>query len=204
MRNRIAAASAGGNGSNPKTRGAPRKNMDVVRMHADEGIAYHLRDTYRTIARAFQVEGESLDVDTDIGVWIFLRSFLREEGLTLKELTARMGLMQPGASAALKQMEHRGLVTKIIDPEDRRKVRIFLTPKSRELLNALMPTAAKVLQQALSGFSKQELSSLFEFLDRIRANFAVGTEMGAGKPGTIGVAKATRASRVGRARPGAG
>ena len=64
--------------------------------------------------------------------------------------------MQPGTSAALKQMEHRGLVKPTTDPKDRRSVRVFLTPKSRTLLDKLIPIAAKVRDQATSDFSERE------------------------------------------------
>ncbi len=140
----------------------------AVPPHADESIAYHLRDTYRALARVFQVETERFGVD--MGVWMFLRSLWQEDGLTQKELTERAGLMQPSTSAALTQMERRGLVRQTVDTEDRRKVRIFLTPKSRALLEKLIPTAARVRRQAVSDFSKREVALLLEMLRRIRVN----------------------------------
>jgi len=192
-----------GQGILQEGRAVSRRGKNAGLMHADESVAYKLRDTYRTITRAFHAESETLHAGADISVWIFLRSFLKEEWLTQKELAHRLGLMQPGASAALKQLEGRGLLTKITDPEDRRKVRISLTAKSRELTKELMPTAAKVLKQAMTGFSKQEAALLFEMLDRIKANFDTATGTGAGKPGNTGVAKVSRAARGDGTKSGA-
>lgn len=163
----------------PKVRRRSSDGTGAVPPRAEESIAYHLRDTYRALARVFQVETERVGVD--MGVWMFLRSLWQEDGLTQKELTERAGLMQPSTSAALKQMERRGLVRQTVDAEDRRKVRIFLTPKSRALLEKLIPTAAKVRRQAMSDFSKEEVALLLEMLRRIRANLFAADGNGAQK-----------------------
>lgn len=181
-----------------KTRQVRRRSNDgegAVPPHADESIAYHLRDTYRALARVFQVETQRLGVD--MGVWMFLRSLWQEDGLTQKELTERAGLMQPSTSAALRQMERRGLVTQTVDTKDRRKVRIFLTPKSRALLEKLIPTAAKVRRQAVSDFSKQEVALLLEMLSRIRVNLLAADNTGVQKLRT-GRANASRRSGIRR------
>lgn len=87
-----------------------------------------------------------------------------------QDLIASAGLMQPGTSAALKQMERRGLVKHVTDAEDRRKVRVLLRQKSRSLLAKLLPVAAKVRDQATSDFSEQEVALLRDLLGRIRSN----------------------------------
>ncbi len=136
-----------------------------------DNIAYELRDTYRAIARAFQAEAERFGVS--MGMWMFLRALRQQDGLTQKELINSAGLMQPGTSAALKQMERLGLIRQESDKDDRRKVRIYLTPKSRVLLRKLVPISSKVRTQATSDFSKQEIVSLVNLLGRIKANIAV-------------------------------
>ena len=151
-----------------KTASKAKQNGSATALAQIDSIAYELRDTYRALARAFQVETERYGIS--MGMWMFLRALRQQDGLTQKELIQSAGLMQPGTSAALKQMERRGLVTQTADSEDRRKVRIYLTPRSRALLDRLVPIAAKVRSKATSDFTGKELALLIEMLDRIRTN----------------------------------
>ena len=150
------------------------RDPDADHSYVDS-IAYELRDTYRAVARAFQAEAEQFGVS--MGMWMFLRALRVQDGLTQKELTNSAGLMQPGTSAALKQMERLGLIRQEEDKDDRRKVRIYLTPKSRRLLRQLVPISSKVRTQATSDFTKKEVILLINLLGRIKANIA-----GAPKP----------------------
>lgn len=133
-----------------------------------ESVAYQLRDTYRAFVRAYQ--NQTTRYDIPVGMWFFLRVLWREDGLTQKELVERAGLMQPSTSAALKQMERRGLIRQLNDAEDRRKVKIFLTPKALELRRKMIPIAVRIRDQAVIDFSKREVAMLQGMLGRLKSN----------------------------------
>jgi DNA-binding MarR family transcriptional regulator len=56
------------------------------------------------------------------------------------------------------------------DCEDKRKIRIHLTPKGRELFYRAFPLALQAREQALSDFSDDEVATLRSLLKRITKN----------------------------------
>ena len=139
-----------------------------------DSIAYELRDTYRALARIFDMDANRFGIT--MGMWMFLRALWREDGLTQKELIQCAGLLQAGTSAALKQLEKCGLITQTVDSEDRRKTRVHLTARARAMLSKLVPIAASVRDRATQDFSAREVTLLVSMLGRIRTNL--------GEPGT--------------------
>lgn len=133
-----------------------------------DSVAYLLRNAYRVFARALQerIQAERIP----IGSWPFLRHLWQQDGITQKELTRAVGLMQPNTNAALKQLARRGWVTQTHDADDKRKIRIHLTPKGRELFYRAFPLALQAREQALVDFSEQEVATLRSLLKRITKN----------------------------------
>jgi DNA-binding MarR family transcriptional regulator len=130
-----------------------------------------LRDTYRSFARALQNALEAHDVNA--GSWLFLRHLWEEEGITQRELTQRVGLMQPNTNAALKQLTRRGLIRQTVDAEDRRKLNIYLTPKGKALRRKLIPLAVDIRNDAVRGISAGDLELVAWVLSRMKANLRV-------------------------------
>jgi DNA-binding MarR family transcriptional regulator len=78
--------------------------------------------------------------------------------------------MQPNTNAALKQLARRGWVNQTPDRDDKRKIRIHLTPKGRQLFYRAFPLALEAREQALADFSEEEVDTLRSLLKRITKN----------------------------------
>src|SRR5262245_38135099 len=137
-----------------------------------DSIAYLLRNSYRVFARALQerIQAEGIP----IGSWPVLRHLWQQDCITQSELTKAVGLMQPNTNAALKQLTRHGWVKQSRDADDKRKIRIHLTPKGRELFYRAFPLALQAREQALADFSKAEVAMLRSLLKRITKNLDVG------------------------------
>ncbi len=94
----------------------------------------------------------------------------REDGLTQHQLCDLVGIEQPTMANTLKRMERDGLVRKVQDDNDRRKVRIRLTRRAKGLQEALDLSAEEVLSAAVAGFSAMERDGLDALLKRVIAN----------------------------------
>ncbi len=127
-----------------------------------------LRDAHRAFSRALQSRIAAHGVT--MGQWSFLRALWEEDGLTQRQLSQRVGMMEPTTVTALNGMERSGLVVRVRNPADRRKVNIFLTEKGRSLQSVLIPHAHEVAQQATDGLSAPELQAAIEALTRVIAN----------------------------------
>jgi DNA-binding MarR family transcriptional regulator len=101
-----------------------------------------------------------------------LRVLWEEEGLTQAELSARVGIMTPTAVSTLNALARRGLIVRRAHPDDKRKHRVFLTRKGRQLEKDLIPLARRAHSSALKGISPGELADVRRVLDAIKANIS--------------------------------
>ena len=83
------------------------------------------------------------------------------------ELATAMSLTRPSASRLVGQLEDRGLVERIVDPQDRRSVNVGLTAAAmRDLAQALQPVASK-LERATTMLSAECREPVAAFLGRV-------------------------------------
>jgi DNA-binding MarR family transcriptional regulator len=107
-------------------------------------------------------------------MWYFLRALWEEDGLTQSELSRRVGTMEPTTLTAIQTMQRNGLVKRVPNKQDRRKLSIYLTPKANELRKQLLPIARGVVEQATSGFTPADARKLLGFLNAIQMNLGSG------------------------------
>jgi DNA-binding MarR family transcriptional regulator len=84
----------------------------------------------------------------------------------------------PGAmTRKIDALEERGLVRRARSAEDRRAIKLELTPEGRKVYPKILATAVALANEFLRGFSKTEVRQLEDMLKRIRANAAQANEM---------------------------
>ena len=137
---------------------------------AESSIGYLVRDVHRAFSRALQARIAAHGVS--MGQWFFLRALWEEDGLTQRELSQRVGMMEPTTVTALNSMERRGFVERVRNAHDRRKVNIFLTPKGRALREVLLPCSAQVNSQATHGVDDQDLARALAVLLSVARNLS--------------------------------
>ena len=134
----------------------------------DRSVGYLVREAHRAFLRALAARVSRHRVT--IGMWYFLRALWEEDGLTQRELSRRVGMMEPTTATALDSMQRRGLISRTRDTGDRRKVIIRLTEEGRRLRDVLLACAIEVNEIALAGIAPQRLSLLRDQLVHIRSN----------------------------------
>ena len=135
---------------------------------ARESVGFVVREVWRLFARCLQPRIARKGVS--IGMWFVLRMLWDEDGMTQRELGERVGINGPTMVTALNSMERAGLVKRVQNRADRRKINIFLTERGRNLKRKLWPMAAEVLALALSGLTRNQVYSLNKMLMQIRLN----------------------------------
>lgn len=144
----------------------------------ENSVGYQIRITHRLVQRYLQSKIEPHGVT--LGMWYFLRALWHQDGLTQRELSRRLGTMEPTTLTAIAAMEKAGLVTRVRNATDRRKLNVFLTEKGRGLKAELLPLAVEVVHAATDGFSPAEVRQFLKFLGAIQAN--VGRELADAAP----------------------
>lgn len=94
----------------------------------------------------------------------------RHDGITQVELAKASQLSSPSVSTALNKMENDGLVQRVPDERDRRKVYVFITDKGREQDKYIMKQVRNAEAIMMKGFSAQERDQLMAMLRRMLIN----------------------------------
>jgi MarR family transcriptional regulator, organic hydroperoxide resistance regulator len=155
---------------------AKAAKMDTVRfahLRLEETVGFLLSDTVRTMTRTFSARIASHGVG--MGIFQFLRVLWEEDGLTQVELADRTRMRGASAAGALHELERRGFVRRIADSHDRRKIRVMLTPKGRQLYDLVMPDIDVTNRAMLAGFDAAEQRVLKSMLHRMRRNLAAAS-----------------------------
>src|SRR5712691_7632571 len=114
---------------------------------------YLVRDAHR----AFQalLEKRIAPFGVSRGQWYFMRVLWIEDGPSQRELSARVGMMEPTTVIALRGMEKAGLIRRVRSRDDKRKTHVWLTPKGKSLRNRLLPVARRIVEQAEAGIRER-------------------------------------------------
>ena len=151
------------------------------KLPLDVSVGYQVRITHRLIQRALQARISRHGVT--LGMWYFLRVLWQEDGITQRELSNRIGTMEPTTLSAIMAMERAGIVRRVRNAGDRRKINIFLTDHGRSLERLLLPGAIAVVEDAVRGIPPAEVSLLLRLLGIMQRN--LGDALASEPPGAL-------------------
>jgi MarR family transcriptional regulator, organic hydroperoxide resistance regulator len=131
-------------------------------------LGYLIRDANRAFQRLLEKRIAPHGVTR--GQWYFLRVLWEEDGLSQRELSERVGMMEPTTVIALRSMEKAGLVRRSRSISDRRVTRVHLTAKARRLRARLLQTSQGVNDQGAEGIDPADLIQFRRVIARMTKN----------------------------------
>jgi DNA-binding MarR family transcriptional regulator len=150
----------------PKTKPFVRRGAAAFPPRLSSG--YLVRDAHRAFQRLLERRIGAYGVAR--GQWYFLRVLWIADGLSQRELSARVGMMEPTTVIALRSMEKAGLIRRVRSADDRRKVAVLLTAKAKRLRNELLGVARRITEQAEDGISPRDIAGFRRVIARMTAN----------------------------------
>lgn len=97
---------------------------------------------------------------------------LREtEGMTQKELTARLGVQPGSASEVLNKLEQAGMILRTPSETDHRTMDIRLTPDGKALAKEASAKRAERHEQMFAVLSDEEKDTLLALLEKVNAHW---------------------------------
>jgi MarR family transcriptional regulator, organic hydroperoxide resistance regulator len=129
---------------------------------------YLVRDAHRAFQRVLERRIARFGVRR--GHWYFLRVLWIRDGLTQRELSTRVGMMEPTTVIALKNMERAGLVRRVRSREDARRAHVWLTPLGRRLERQLLPVALQIVREAEKGIGRRKVAVFRDVITRMTGN----------------------------------
>ena len=106
----------------------------------------------------------------NIGRWRVLGVLKAHGEQTMSEVVERTVMEQPTASRIVAQLVKEGLVDREMSQQDSRFVHVKLTKAGEAAFREIYPIAVEHQTRALRDFSKAEIATLMEFLERIQHN----------------------------------
>jgi DNA-binding MarR family transcriptional regulator len=102
--------------------------------------------------------------------WYYLRILSEHDGLTQRELSEKVGVHPNTAVPALDNMEKHGLVKRVRDANDRRRMCVHMTPKGRRLRDEMLPGVRAMVYRSVANLTSAELDTFFKVMHSIERN----------------------------------
>jgi MarR family transcriptional regulator, organic hydroperoxide resistance regulator len=124
------------------------------------------------VARAHRTMAASLlsEVGLHPGQEALLMELWDQDGRTQANLAAALGVEPPTVTKMLQRMENAGLVDRRPDKNDRRAIRVHLTPKGRRLKSKVDKLWVELQDRTVEGLSDRQQSSLRSLLNSLESN----------------------------------
>jgi MarR family transcriptional regulator, transcriptional regulator for hemolysin len=106
--------------------------------------------------------------------WVLLREAEHADGLSQRELADVMRIEPPTLVRHLDKLSQDGLVERRRDPEDRRVVRVVVTPAGRERQAQLHQVVHDFDVELRAALSPQQVEVLGDALTRLYEHFGTG------------------------------
>jgi len=102
--------------------------------------------------------------------WWVLAYLSREDGMTQTQLAEELDLGKVAIGGLIDRLEKSGMLRREADATDRRVNRVFLEPKSKQLIARMRKVSHELNQRILSGMSDKQLETTAGTLDAMKRN----------------------------------
>ncbi len=140
----------------------------LVMRPAQTPIGLQLARTAKTVSRAF--DDALVEAGGSLPLWLVLISLKQEPRGTQLELARAMGIEGATLTRHLDGFERAGLVVRRRDADDRRAVRVELTPAGERKFETLRDAAIAFDRRLTRNLSEAELGRLRRTLSRLEAS----------------------------------
>ena len=145
-------------------------NSEPTRRDPGNAIGFLLIDSSRMLRRIFNERVTPPGLTQ--AQWRALVHLSRNEGLNQVTLADLLDVQPITVARLIDKLVTAELVERRPDPNDRRALMLFLTPKATPLLERIWDIAEETYALVLAGLSPEERDELARMLTRLRANLA--------------------------------
>jgi DNA-binding MarR family transcriptional regulator len=137
---------------------------------ANNSLFYMLHDATRQLRKHFDRRATRLELTR--AQWRALKATSRQEGLSQTELADLLDMEPIPVGRVIDRLEKTGFVERRADPADRRRWRLYLTPKAHAVVGEMETIADELRNDALRDVDPNDLDALMRVLARIKENLA--------------------------------
>jgi len=141
-------------------------------IKSQETIDYFLKIVWQTVANRYNQTVSEFGITQSIGY--LLINIDEQEGTTVSNAAALLGLKSTSLSRMLNQLEKMGLIYRELNPGDKRSVKIYLTDlgkEKRHMARAVVKQFNSYLNAHISENDKQYLIQMLEKINQLTLNY---------------------------------
>lgn len=137
---------------------------------AEDSVGYLVAGLRTRIFKAIDIEMGKLGFTA--AQWPILRLVATGATPTAADLCRQLSYDTGSMTRMLNRLERKGVIARRPDEEDRRIVRLHITPAGRKVYPKLRDVVIRVLNHLTTGFTPEEVHASSGFLLRMRENLA--------------------------------
>ena len=96
---------------------------------------------------------------------------LRRGICSVSQLASVQQISRPAASQAVESLVEKGLVSRHYDAEDRRHIRLEITPSGDELINTIFQKNRRWMMEKMESLSSQEIAAIAQAMEALKEAF---------------------------------
>jgi DNA-binding MarR family transcriptional regulator len=131
-------------------------------------LSFLIHDVSRLRRSAFDRCLKSLNVTRS--QWWVLACLSRKDGMTQSQLAEQLDMGKVAVGGLIDRLEKSGLLRRQADVSDRRVNRVFLEPKSKQLIAKLRKLSHSFNEEILVGLSNESLEATATTLAAMKCN----------------------------------
>jgi DNA-binding MarR family transcriptional regulator len=134
-------------------------------MKPIETVDYNIKSCWHAIYRMYNNVAAKYGSTTTAG--FVLLNIDMDEGTPATKIAPLLGMEARSLTRTLKNLEENGLIKRVSDKNDRRLVRIFLTPLGKEKREIARKSVKNFNSEIQKSISKDKLETFFEVINEI-------------------------------------
>lgn len=134
-------------------------------MDIEQTVDYHLRSTLFAMRRMYNLLAAKNGITQGIG---YALVNIGKEGVPATKIAPLMGMTSSSLSRLLKNMEDDGLIYRKQEKEDKRVVRIFLTPEGLKLKKKIKDVVITFNKKLFEKISKEDFEAFVRINNLIK------------------------------------
>jgi len=140
----------------------------MERQETDRNIGFLVNDLSRLIANKYNRVMKPMALTRS--QWRVFVHLHRNDGLTQSQLAGLLMVGKVTIGGLIDRLEEQDWVQRRDDLEDRRKKRVFLTDKGRDIGTKMEERGRELTEQALSDLNMDEREQLIDLLFRVKTS----------------------------------
>jgi homoprotocatechuate degradation regulator HpaR len=131
-----------------------RRSLPIALLRAREAVMSH----FRPMLSAHDMTEQQ---------WRVIRILAEQDTVDASEMADKAFILAPSLTRIIRSLEERGIIAKLKDANDGRRVLLKITPAGLAIINEVAPESRMIYERLETHFGAEKIDLLLDLLDEI-------------------------------------